>query len=405
MKESAISSKKLASVIILVSTSFAWLFIFFVFFKQIFDPYLTSSSTYYNCFFFFLGAAAFSAIAGSVIGERVNRRKFFVFWIILGLLANISLLFVQNLGLIYFYFISAILGVSIALGFPSCLSFLAESTKIEERARVSGITILGTLLIVIFSYLFASTIQFGIGVFILLCFIRASTLLTFAFDSCERHEAEKVRPWLKVFTSKDFFLYLFPWLMFSFMGSLMDIVFRGINSPEITNVATIGDALHFLSWAAFGLISGILADRIGRRQPIMIGLVMFGAGFALMSFILTPATVIAYDILSGVAWGFLFTVYISVLGDLAVYGSKERFYAMGAIMPLILTFFFNAITLLLGVTLSASILPILSLLLFLSILPVLRASETLPRKKQEARKLKEHLDKVGKLIQEDKRKT
>ena len=74
-------------------------------------------------------------------------------------------------------------------------------------------------------------------------------------------------------------------------------------------------------------------------------------------------------------------------------------------MPLILTFCFNALTLLLGITLSAAILPILNLSLFLSTLPILRASKTQPRKKQEARKLKEHLNKVRKPMLEDKEKS
>jgi membrane protein implicated in regulation of membrane protease activity len=92
-----------------------------------------------------------------------------------------------------------------------------------------------------------------------------------------------------------------------------------------------------------------------------------------------------------------------VLGDLASYGSKEKFYAMGAIMPLILMLGFSALTSLLNVTLSGAIVPVLSIILFLSVLPVLRASETLPQKKQEARKLKDHMDKVRKVIEESRK--
>jgi membrane protein implicated in regulation of membrane protease activity len=76
---------------------------------------------------------------------------------------------------------------------------------------------------------------------------------------------------------------------------------------------------------------------------------------------------------------------------------------MGAIMPLILMLGFSALTSLLNVTLSGAIVPVLSIILFLSVLPVLRASETLPQKKQEARKLKDHMDKVRKVIEESRK--
>jgi hypothetical protein len=62
-------------------------------------------------------------------------------------------------------------------------------------------------------------------------------------------------------------------------------------------------------------------------------------------------------------------------------------------MPLILTLGFSTLTGLFDVSLSGGVLSsILSIILFLSILPVLRASETLPRKKLEARKMKEHIE-------------
>jgi MFS family permease len=403
MKESrSIPSKKFASVIILASTSFAWLFIFFDFFRETFQVYITDTGILYNGYFLFLGVAAFSALMGSAVSEKINRRKFLVYWIIVGLIANVSLLFIHSLGTTYFFLISVILGISIGFGFPSCLGFLADSTTVEERARTSGIMVLVTLVIVIFSFVFAAVTNYGLGLFVLLCVLRASSLLAFVLDDCPRPTG-KIRSWVNVLTSKDYFLYLFPWLMFSFTGSLIDLVFRGLTTPEYESIGLLAGALHFSCWAVFGLLSGILGDRLGRKQPIVIGLVMLGVGFALLSLIISPITVLVYYAFSGVAWGFLFTVYISVLGDLASYGSKEKFYAMGAIMPLILMLGFSALTSLLNVTLSGAIVPVLSIILFLSVLPVLRASETLPQKKQEARKLKDHMDKVRKVIEESRK--
>ena len=398
-----IPSKKFASVVILVSTSFAWLIVFFNFFREIFGLYLPMEAVY-NGYFLFLGVAVFSAIIGSVTSERVNRRKFLFSWIIVGLLANISLLFTQEFGSVHFFFVSSVLGVSIGLGFPSCLAFIADCTAVEERAKTSGIIVLVTLMVVVLSFGVASTLNYGTGLLILLTIIRGLSLFSFVLGDCERQKTEKNRTWANVLTSKDFLLYLFPWLMFSFAGSLINLVFQGLPENIYGKAWTIGLELHFLFWAVFGLLSGIMADRIGRKQPIVIGLVLLGTSFAILGIYTSPETVIIYQAFSGIAWGFLFTVYISVLGDLSFYGSKEKFYALGAIMPLILTLSFSTLTGLFNVSVSGGVLsPILSIILFLSILPVLRASETLPKKKLEARKMKEHLDKIGKLIEESKK--
>ncbi len=390
-----ISSKKLASTTILVSTSFAWLFMFFNFFTQIFPTFISESEVVYSGYFIFLGFAASSAIIGAMVSEKVNRRKFLEWWIIFGLISNVILFFTEEFGAAGFLLICGVLGVSIGLGFPSCLGFLADCTVVEERARVAGLTVLITLLIVIGSFVVASILDYGVSLLVLLFAVRAASLSSFALDTCERQNL-KNQTWRKVFTTKDFLLYLFPWLLFSFTGSLID----PIVGPVVT---LLGLALHFAFWAIFAFLSGAMADRLGRRQPIVIGLMLLGISFAILSVMVTPVTVFIYNALSGVAWGFLFTVYIAVLGDIGQFGSKEKFYALGAIMPLVLTLGFSALTNMFNVPISIQILPLLTILLFLSVLPILRASETLPEKKMHSRKIKEHIDKVGKLVKESKK--
>ena len=48
--------------------------------------------------------------------------------------------------------------------------------------------------------------------------------------------------------------------------------------------------------------------------------------------------------------------------------------------------------------------PILSIILFLSIIPVLQAKETLSEQKKSERKIKNHIEKVGRLVEESKKK-
>ena len=137
-KDVRISKSKFASVVILVSASFAWLFMFFNWFRDIFEFYIPNAASVNNGYFLFLGAATFSAILGSVLSERINRRKFLVTWIFIGLISNIFLVFTQELGLISFYIISAVLGISIALGFPDSSSQSTLSICSDNILIISG---------------------------------------------------------------------------------------------------------------------------------------------------------------------------------------------------------------------------------------------------------------------------
>jgi len=111
-----------------------------------------------------------------------------------------------------------------------------------------------------------------------------------------------------------------------------------------------------------------------------------------------------YYITYGVAWGFLFTLYLAVPGDLSYSGSKEKFYALGTMMPLIVYMSLSAAPQFLNISVSANILsPILSIILFLSVIPVFRATETLPENMIRERKLKEHIQKMQKLVQESEK--
>jgi hypothetical protein len=48
---------------------------------------------------------------------------------------------------------------------------------------------------------------------------------------------------------------------------------------------------------------------------------------------------------------------------------------------------------------------ILSLLLFLSIIPIIRAKETLPKQEMRRRELEDYTDKLGRVIQESEEET
>jgi hypothetical protein len=84
-------------------------------------------------------------------------------------------------------------------------------------------------------------------------------------------------------------------------------------------------------------------------------------------------------------------------------GSREKFYALGIVVPLIIYAGLGAATELLSISAPASFASsILSIIIFMSIIPVLLAEETLPETKIAERKLVDHVKKVSKLVSQSK---
>ncbi len=133
-----------------------------------------------------------------------------------------------------------------------------------------------------------------------------------------------------------------------------------------------------------------------------------GIGFGLLGFVFSQTTIVLYFMASGIAWGSFLTVFLVIPGDLSIFSSREMFYALGTIGPLIILFSFSMIdtawlTDLIRNISASSVSQILSIILFISIVPVIRAKETLSESKKRKRKMKKHIDSVGKLLQDYKK--
>jgi MFS family permease len=163
-----------------------------------------------------------------------------------------------------------------------------------------------------------------------------------------------------------------------------------------------GNAFRMASIAILGLVAGITADRIGRKPLIIIALVALGFGFAFLGLGISEWSVIIYLIISGIAWSLLMVSYFALFGDLAFPKATEKFYALGIATPLLAYMLVRGILPILSIkSADANVLsPILAMLIFVSVIPALYAKETLPEDTIQERKLKEHVEKVGKIIRE-----
>jgi MFS family permease len=119
-----------SAAVLLTSGTLAW---FFLIQYNITDSFASFSSNpflvYVNPLLFYV-FAGISAIVGSLIRRKVDNRKFLLSWITLGVLSTILL--TQFPQTVFVPFLSILLGVSLGLGLPISLAFIADRTFVEE---------------------------------------------------------------------------------------------------------------------------------------------------------------------------------------------------------------------------------------------------------------------------------
>jgi MFS family permease len=196
-------------------------------FENIFKNFTGNTTWAYLGEAFFFGFGALSAVIGAVLSNKVDRRSLLLIYITLGVIATASI--AASAGTIFFLLSSVLLGLSLCLGFPSLTAFLAESTIVEERARVSGIVIFITFLLVVFGVVATTISSYLLVVVLMGIFLRASSFLALILD---QHKKEKVKQksWRNVLTNRDFILYLFPYIMFNIAAGLTIFIYANPSS-------------------------------------------------------------------------------------------------------------------------------------------------------------------------------
>jgi MFS family permease len=356
---------------------------------------------YFGKIVFYLFIAIF-AIIGSIYSEGKDRRKFLKYWIYLGLITNILILFFQE------SFIILILGVlsaaSLGLGFPSCFAFIADSTIVEERARVSGALILTAFIIIIFSIGIYSGLKLGIFEFIIISIILRIISLFALLINCFEVTTFKKRKWLEILDTPGFLLYFSSWFIFNLAGGISNFIsgelLAGIGFEIIGSSGTM---FQYIGVILAAIISGIASDRFGRKRIIIFGLVTLGISYLFLSISTNQTSYLVTRFLHGVAWGtILVNYFLTIIGDFGKGGTKEKFYAIGSIIPLTLFMIFQCISQIYILPLQINeISVIVTSLIFISLIPLIFSPETLSTSKIRERKIKEHLKKVQELVKEE----
>ena len=325
--------------------------------------------------------------------ERSSRAKFLYFWIILGGFAS-YLLGLSTSSRIFIAF----LGFSVGLGLPLCLAYTSDLTRVEERGRIYGFTILFSLIILaLFSYIGSLSL---IKLSLTLSVWRFLGLTIVFLHPKKLNIINEVLTFKsRSFLSKTFLLYLFPWLIFSIIdqfGFIMQPFYGSMSNKQLTFIK----ATELMVAGLSSFLTGFLLDSIGRKRVVVIGFVIIGATYALVSLLPpTYTTLLIFSAVEGVAWG-IFTVTFSLVlwADISSPSFREKSYALGNSPPFIACILgYFLVPFLSGFSVS-SVFSFACIFLFISLLPLWYTPETLPEEIIERRRFRRYIAKAKKIL-------
>jgi len=397
-----ISRRDFALVFTLLFNAFTWSYMTVMIIESI--PLSSTVRSSFSAVFYI--AASGAGLSGALLSEKIKRLRFLYLWIILGIIGSFLLIFINVITVAHLSIIFILLGISFGLGMPLSLAHFADNSAIENRALISSLILLAanlcTFPIAISIMAFNPVVN---AVFLTIW--RVVGLVVFILlkpKDVHYSDKKKYVSFVSVFRNRSFFLYLLPWIMFCLIDALEKALLLNVISSDLQRLMlTVEPIVGVL----FIFIAGLLTDRIGRKKMAIYGFVSLGIGYAIVS--LAPMITEAwyfYFVIDGIAWGILSTIFILTLwGDLSPHGAREKYYAVASFplgtrsaIPVLLT------------TVIASIPPnaafsLASFFLFLSVIPLMYAPETLPEKKMELRRLKGYVEQAKKVRDKHLRKS
>jgi MFS family permease len=350
-------------------------------------------------------AIILSGFCGAFLSTKMKRRDLLLIWVISGIAASLlPLTIVANSTQLIAVF-SVWFGFSFGLGMPSCLSYFTDGTPWESRARSAGlIFFLASLFAVAFLLSdILSTSLLNISAY--LAIWRGLSLCIFALPGLRTIEASKAdRPSYKTILENRLFLfYLIPWAMFAIVDSLTKAYLQSyVQAAFGSSFLSFNQSVETVIGSVSALISGFVADMVGRKRVVVYGFVSLGIAYATIGF--APFAQLSwhfYSIVDGFAWGTFFVMFVFVIwGDLSTSkGSKEKYFVLSSI-PYFLSSVIGAVfmPLLQGLPKETAYatFSLAAFFLFLAVIPLMYASETLPEKSIQDRELKQYMEKAKK---------
>lgn len=394
----AYSRRDLAIIIVLLVNGLVWFYVAGAMIANMLAQAHLEGEQEMFTYLFYFAFAGLSAFVGSLLLNKMGRIRLLRIWVVLGVIVSIFPVLANELTFPQILTISAVLGLSFGFGMPSCLSYFARVTNFQNRGLLAGLIFMITNLIVPMLALMlpadlminclTSAIWKSSGVFIFLAKSKEKNHLS---DDIEE------KSFRNILSEKPFISYFTAWLMFCFIERmetpLISDLLSGISTVSLSTGALIGAIASF--------VAGMLSDRIGRKKIILFCFVTFGVAYAVIG--LAPYSTFSwylylgiYSITSGALW----MIFILIIwGELANSKYSEKHYALGE-LPYFLAYvaqlFVTGHVLQIEKTSAFSI---AALFLFLAIIPLMYAPETLPEKRIKEIELKDYIKKAKKIME------
>jgi MFS family permease len=306
---------------------------------------------------------------------------------------------------------SAITGINFGFGIPLCLGYFASTTDSGNRGKSGGIIF---LLMGVGAFLISGIGDSFLSVCLVLAIWRAAGVVALFFvkRSVAPIQSKPKIPYKEILGNRTFLLYFIPWLMFQIVNSLSFPINDKIFGSDLVSTSS---NVEFVLGGFSAVIFGFFADSKGRKRLAVIGFALLGLGYAVLAFThlgaIEPNTYVwwFYTFVDGITWGSLVMLFFfAIWGDIAEGRSSERIYAI-AIVPYLLS---SLIRLSVGDHLStivtlenfASTFSFFSFFLFIAVLPLVLAPETLSDQTIKNNELRNYIDKAQKQVFKIKKK-
>jgi MFS family permease len=393
--------KKAAPAILLVLNSFVWYILTYTVFAGVVNGLHLAEMEKLEVFATYFAAVAVMAIIGSKYLSRVRTKSLYL-WPLLGAITTLLLSALSDQNMLINALIAFSLGTSVGIGLPSCLSYFAESTSIETRGFSGGLTWSGVGITVLLFAFFLTMLGNWEAIIVLAIWRVIGGIGFLGLDRKYKKQplVQKSPSYFELLRKREILLYLFPWIMFSLINfteaPILESVF-GVESFAFIQLA------EFAIIGIFAVVGGIVADIAGRKRVVIAGFIMLGIEYAVMSlFSNSPLTLYLFLTLDGITWGLLVSVFFTaVWGDLGENRVKEKYYTLGG-LPYLLSNFLSILIepyakdIPTGMAFSFA-----SFFLFVAVIPLMYAPETLPEKAMKDRELKSYVEKAQKLVQKE----
>ena len=207
-----------------------------------------------------------------------------------------------------------------------------------------------------------------------------------AFTKVRKHPS-----YLSILRDKRFLLYFIPWIMFCVINYLI-IPIIPPNIPYILKIINFGVT------SLFALVGGVVSDSVGRKPVIIIGFIMLGISYAALGIRAGLFAYYLYTIMDSIAWGMFGTVFLMILwADLSDNMASEKHYAIGGLPYVFSALLEQLFAPFIETIPKSAAFSFASFFLFLSVLPLLYAPETLPESVIRHRELRRYIEKAKKL--------